>query len=150
MNCWSIETVPVANLETAAELYGACKYYEYEYLGEIVPTFDAETIERWEALTDDERRAVCAFIETRHADTLIEAIEALENGRVVALTSIETDDPEDYFELGWFLAEEYGILENAHELVKQYFNYEAYGRDAVFNGYYTWASNMECWVEYRG
>lgn len=150
MNCWSIETVPVATLETAAELCSAYKYYEYEYLGEIVPTFDTETVERWEALTDDERRAVCAFIETRYADTLSEAFEALENRRVAALTGLETDDPEDYFKLGWFLAEKYGALENITELAKRYFNYEAFGRDAACNGYYTWAQKMECWVEYRG
>lgn len=61
-----------------------------------------------------------------------EALEVFERGDYMYYDGV-TDD----YDLGYRYAEETGLLYGAPEALKNYFDYEAFGRDLSFDGYYT-------------
>lgn len=61
---------------------------------------------------------------------LDKCIEIFENGDYIYYSCIENE-----FDLGYAVVEECGLLENDNELLVRYFDYEAFGRDLVLEGY---------------
>ena len=68
---------------------------------------------------------IVSLLEAMDIDELLECYEGLE--------VIEGTDCAD---LAYYLVDEAGLLDNSPAFLKNYFNYEAYGRDLVFNGDY--------------
>lgn len=121
-----------------------------------VKTFTPEEVERFDALTNDDKRAVLAIAEEYGNDcddetnTVGDLIDWLENGRVVAYTWVDCWGEDHLKPIADCLAKEWGILEEIPKKFRDYFNAEKWFNDVKDNGVWAWARRAGCWVEWRG
>lgn len=109
---------------------------EYGDIGENDNIRDLnDTISELDALDDHDQKKVAAILEA-HENDLQRAINNVDD-----YTLYEGMDLDQVAEE---LVEETGILDGASELLRRYFDYEAFARDLRFDGYYETAQGVLC------
>lgn len=107
-------------------------------IGEFYNIFDLnETAEELEALDEYEREAVAAIVEN-HGDSISEAIGRVNDGeyRIYCNCYTMADVARD-------ICDECGTLDRVPDDLKDYFDFEAYGRDLEINGYFYYIGGGE-------
>lgn len=121
-----------------------------------VETFTPEEVERFDALADDDKRAVLAIAEEfsdncdDEDNTVDNLIDMLEESRAIAYTWINCNGEDHLKPIAGHLAEEWGVLEEIPKDLRDYFNAERWFNDIKDNGVWAWARRAGCWVEWRG
>lgn len=117
-----------------------------------VKTFTPEDVERFDALADDEKRAVVAIAEEYAyiEDTIDNVMDMLENGRAIVYTWINCNGEDHLKPIADHLAQEWGVLSEIPKEFRDYFNAERWFADVKDNGVWAWSLRAGCWVEWRG
>ena len=117
-----------------------------------VKTYTPEDVERFDALADDEKRAVLAISEEYAdlEDSISDIIDAYEDGTIVAYTWINCYGEDHLAPVAEELAEDWGVLAELPERLREYFDAEKWFADVQLEGSWAWARRAGCWVEYRG
>ncbi len=121
-----------------------------------VETFTLEEVERFDALADDEKRAVLAIAEEYgngyddENNTVGDLIDMFEDGRVVAYTWVNCWGESHLTPIAEDCAENWGVLNEMPEYLRGYFDVEKWFSDVQLDGAWAWARRAGCWVEYRG
>lgn len=117
-----------------------------------VKTFTSEDVERFDALADDEKRAVLAISEEYAdlEDSISDIIDAYEDGTITAYTWVICRDEYDLEPIAEDCAENWGVLAEIPEHLRGYFDVEKWLVDVQLEGFWAWARRAGCWVEWRG
>lgn len=125
-----INVAPNTRYEEAFITDYECDFYQIgEY--ESISTLN-EMAEKLEELEDYEQEIVKALINEGY--DLEEALEKKDD-------CIVWDDCEDMTDVAYRYAEETGLLDSIPENLRNYFDYEAFGRDMSFEGHYIKTDN---------
>lgn len=110
------------------------KVEEYEYID-----FLNEVAEAIENMTEDEQLAFDAMLEAGY--DFHESMEKLSGGEYAIY-----NDCKDMTDVAYEVVESCGYLDNVPENVARYFDYEAFGRDLMLEGYnhYIFVSSGDC------
>lgn len=117
-----------------------------------VKTFTPEDVERFNALADDEKRAVLAISEEYAGleDSIGDMIDAYENGTITAYTWVDCRGEDHLAPIAEDCAENWDVLAEIPEHLRGYFDVEKWFFDVQLEGSWAWARRAGCWVEYRG
>lgn len=117
-----------------------------------VKTFTPEDVERFDALADDEKRAVLAISEEYAdlEDSVSDMIDAYEEGSIVAFTWVNCWSETHLAPIAEDCAESWGVLAEIPEHLRGYFDVEKWFADVQPMGSWSWARRAGCWVEWRG
>lgn len=108
------------------------KVGEYDSLDEL-----NEIAEELENLDDYDREVVNAFIE--NGSDIEEALDGLRDGDYMVFSNCS-----DMTDVAYQYIEETGLLNDIPEGLRNYFDYEAYGRDMSFEGTFIFTDNGNC------
>ena len=110
--------------------------FEYSNIGENDNIRDLnDTVSELDALDDHDQKKVAAIL------------EACENDLQRAINNVDDYtlyEGMDIDEVAEQLVEDMGLLDGCGELVRRYFDYEAFARDLRFDGYYETAHGVLC------
>lgn len=115
--------------------------YENDY-GYKVGEYDSlddlnEIAEELENLDEYEKEVVNAFIE--NGSDIEEALDGLRDGDYMVFSNCS-----DMTDVAYQYIEETGLLNDIPEGLRNYFDYEAYGRDMSFEGTFIFTDNGNC------
>ena len=112
---------------------------DYDYkVGEYDSLDDLNEIaEELENLDDYDREVVKAFIE--NGSDIEEALDGLRDGDYMVFSNCS-----DMADVAYQYIEETGLLNDIPEGLRNYFDYEAYGRDMSFEGTFIFTENGNC------
>lgn len=115
--------------------------YENDY-GYKVGEYDSlddlnEIAEELENLDEYEKEVVNAFIE--NGSDIEEALDRLRDGNYMVFSNCS-----DMTDVAYQYIEETGLLNDIPEGLRNYFDYEAYGRDMSFEGTFIFTDNGNC------
>ena len=112
---------------------------DYDYkVGEYDSLDDLNEIaEELENLDDYDREVVKAFIE--NGSDIEEALDGLRDGDYMVFSNCS-----DMTDVAYQYIEETGLLNDIPEGLRNYFDYEAYGRDMSFEGTFIFTENGNC------
>lgn len=112
---------------------------DYDYkVGEYDSLDDLNEIaEELENLDDYDREVVKAFIE--NGSDIEEALDGLRDGNYMVFSNCS-----DMADVAYQYIEETGLLNDIPEGLRNYFDYEAYGRDMSFEGTFIFTDNGNC------
>lgn len=112
---------------------------DYDYkVGEYDSLDDLNEIaEELENLDDYDREVVKAFIE--NGSDIEEALDGLRDGNYMVFSNCS-----DMADVAYQYIEETGLLNDIPEGLRNYFDYEAYGRDMSFEGTFIFTENGNC------
>lgn len=96
-----------------------------------------EIAEELENLDDYDREVVKAFIE--NGSDIEEALDGLRDGDYMVFSNCS-----DMTDVAYQYIEETGLLNDIPEGLRNYFDYEAYGRDMSFEGTFIFTENGNC------
>ena len=96
-----------------------------------------EIAEELENLDDYDREVVNAFIE--NGSNIEEALDGLRDGDYMVFSNCS-----DMTDVAYQYIEETGLLNDIPEGLRNYFDYEAYGRDMSFEGTFIFTDNGNC------
>ena len=96
-----------------------------------------EIAEELENLDDYDREVVNAFIE--NGSDIEEALDGLRDGDYMVFSNCS-----DMTDVAYQYIEETGLLNDIPEGLRNYFDYEAYGRDMSFEGTFIFTDNENC------
>jgi hypothetical protein len=119
-------------------------------------TFTTEEVERFDALTDDDKRAVLAIAEEYGNDyddkdnTVGDLIDWFEDGRAIAYTWVNCYGEGHLKPIAEDCAENWGVLSEVPEHLRGYFDIEKWFNDVQLEGSWSWSRRAGCWVEWRG
>ena len=108
------------------------KVGEYDSLDEL-----NEIAEELENLDDYDREVVNTFIE--NGSDIEEALDGLRDGDYMVFSNCS-----DMTDVAYQYIEETGLLNDIPEGLRNYFDYEAYGRDMSFEGTFIFTDNGNC------
>lgn len=108
------------------------KVGEYDSLEEL-----NEIAEELENLDEYDREVVNAFIE--NGSDIEEALDGLRGGDYMVFSNCS-----DMTDVAYQYIEETGLLNDVPETLRNYFDYEAYGRDMSFEGTFIFTDNGNC------
>lgn len=108
------------------------KVGEYDSLDDL-----NEIAEELENLDDYDREVVNAFIE--NGSDIEEALNGLRDGDYMVFSNCS-----DMTDVAYQYIEETGLLNDVPETLRNYFDYEAYGRDMSFEGTFIFTDNGNC------
>lgn len=108
------------------------KVGEYDSLEEL-----NEIAEELENLDDYDREVVNAFIE--NGSDIEEALDGLRDGDYMVFSNCS-----DMTDVAYQYIEETGLLNDVPETLRNYFDYEAYGRDMSYEGTFIFTDNGNC------
>ena len=108
------------------------KVGEYDNLDEL-----NEIAEELENLDEYEKEVVNAFIE--NGSDIEEALDGLRDGDYMVFSNCS-----DMTDVAYQYIEETGLLNDIPEGLRNYFDYEAYGRDMSFEGTFIFTDNGNC------
>lgn len=115
--------------------------YENDY-GYKVGEYDSlddlnEIAEELENLDEYDKEIVNAFIE--NGSNVEEALERFRDGDYMLFSNCS-----DMTDVAYQYIEETGLLDGVPEILKNYFDYEAYGRDMSYEGTFIFTDNGNC------